>query len=73
MGGEANKGCTKNGRFLSNYYYSRLILLMDYHIQLSWGIFVLAGTVSILVAVITVSFNGVKSAIANPVQSLRTE
>ena len=44
-----------------------------YKTTLSWWIFVLAAFVTILIALITVSFKAVKAAIANPVDSLRTE
>jgi putative ABC transport system permease protein len=35
--------------------------------------FVVAGIGSILIALITVSFQAIKAAVANPVKSLRTE
>lgn len=44
-----------------------------YRINISWWIFVLAGAVAMLVAMITTSVQAVKAAIANPVKSLRTE
>jgi len=44
-----------------------------YRITVSWWIFALAAVVIILIALITVSFQAVKAAIANPVKSLRTE
>lgn len=44
-----------------------------YHIDLSWGIFVLAGGISISVALFTVSFQSVKAALMNPVKSLKSE
>jgi len=44
-----------------------------YRIHISWWIFLAAGVIAILVAVITVSFQAIKAAIANPVKSLRTE
>ena len=44
-----------------------------YRIHLSWWMFVVAGIGSILIALITVSFQAIKAAVANPVQSLRTE
>ncbi len=47
--------------------------LMDYHIDLSWWIFALAAVVAVVVALITVSFNGIKAAIANPVKHLKME
>jgi ABC-type antimicrobial peptide transport system permease subunit len=44
-----------------------------YRINIQWWVFVLAGALAILIAVITVSFHAVKAAVANPVKSLRTE
>jgi len=44
-----------------------------YRIQISWGIFVSAGLLVIIIALITVSFQAIKAAIANPVESLRSE
>ena len=40
---------------------------------LSWWIFLLAGAMAILIALVTVSFQAIKAAIANPIKSLRTE
>jgi len=42
-------------------------------ITLSWWLFASAGVLVILIALITVSFQAIKAAIANPVKSLRTE
>ena len=44
-----------------------------YRTNISWWIFVIAGLTAILIALITVSFQAIKAAIANPVKSLRTE
>jgi len=44
-----------------------------YRIEISWWIFLAAGTSAILIALITISFQSVKAAITNPVKSLRTE
>lgn len=44
-----------------------------YRISISGWIFVLAGLTAILIAVVTVSFRAIKSALANPVSSLRSE
>jgi ABC-type antimicrobial peptide transport system permease subunit len=44
-----------------------------YKIGLSWWIFAMAGGTALLVALLTVSFQAVKSALANPVNSLRSE
>jgi ABC-type antimicrobial peptide transport system permease subunit len=45
----------------------------NYRIEIGWQVFVLAGLIAILIALITVSFQAIKAAIANPVKSLRTE
>ena len=44
-----------------------------YQIDISWWMFVIAGLVAIVIALLTVSFQAIKAAIANPVKSLRTE
>jgi putative ABC transport system permease protein len=44
-----------------------------YRIHITWRIFALAGCVAIFIALLTVSFQAIKAAIANPVKSLRTE
>jgi putative ABC transport system permease protein len=44
-----------------------------YKLPLSWWTFVLAGAMAIIIAFITVSFQAIKAAIANPVRSLRSE
>jgi ABC-type antimicrobial peptide transport system permease subunit len=45
----------------------------DYRITISVWIFIAAGSLAILIALLTVSFQAIKAAIANPVKSLRTE
>ncbi len=44
-----------------------------YKVNISWEVFALAGITALLIALITVSFQAIKAAIANPVKSLRTE
>ena len=44
-----------------------------YRTPISWWMFLLAGTLAIIIALITVSFQATKAAIANPIKSLRTE
>jgi putative ABC transport system permease protein len=44
-----------------------------YQVTISWWIFLLAGSIAALIALLTISFQAVKAAIANPVKSLRTE
>jgi putative ABC transport system permease protein len=44
-----------------------------YRIEVKWWVFPLAGLIASLIALITISFQSIKAAIANPVKSLRTE
>lgn len=45
----------------------------NYRISIQWWVFAGTCLVSVLIAVITVSFQAIKAALANPVKSLRTE
>ncbi len=44
-----------------------------YKIAISWWMFVMAGGIAVGIALLTISFQAIKAAIANPVKSLRTE
>jgi putative ABC transport system permease protein len=44
-----------------------------YHVPLSAWIFLLAGSLALLIAAVTVSFQAIKAARSNPVKNLRTE
>ncbi len=44
-----------------------------YRIHIGWVIFLLASSIALLIALLTVSYESIKAAIANPVKSLRTE
>jgi putative ABC transport system permease protein len=44
-----------------------------YRININWWVFVLAGSGAMLIALVTVSYQAIKVALANPVKSLRTE
>ena len=44
-----------------------------YRVSISWWVFVMAGLMALLIALITVSFQAIRAAVANPVKSLRTE
>lgn len=44
-----------------------------YRTQISWWMFGLAGILAVLIALMTVSFQAIRAAIANPVKALRTE
>lgn len=44
-----------------------------YKIQIEWWIFALAGTLALFIALVTISYQSIKAALANPVDSLRNE
>ncbi|MEO6328456.1 MAG: ABC transporter permease [Ginsengibacter sp.] len=44
-----------------------------YHIEVKGWVFGVAGTSAVVIALLTVSFQAIKAAVANPVKSLRTE
>lgn len=44
-----------------------------YRINISWWVFAIAGLLALLIALITISFQAIKAALANPVESLRSE
>ncbi|UOB16072.1 ABC transporter permease [Abyssalbus ytuae] len=58
---------------LAYYFMHRWIQSFSYRTDLSWWIFILSGGGALLITLITVSFQAIKAAIANPVKSLRTE
>jgi len=55
------------------YLMNRWLQDFEYRVNISWWIFVAAGTMALLIALLTVSFQAIRAAIANPVRSLRTE
>jgi putative ABC transport system permease protein len=44
-----------------------------YRIEIRWWVFALSGLIALLIALLTVSFQAIKAAMANPVKSLRSE
>jgi ABC-type antimicrobial peptide transport system permease subunit len=52
------------GKWLSDY---------TYRINISVWVFLVAGLIAIVISLMTVSYQAIKAAIANPVKSLRTE
>ena len=58
---------------LAGWSMEILLQHFDYRISLSWWIFALAGLIALLIALATVSYQGIRAALANPANSLRTE
>ncbi|HRH48729.1 MAG TPA: ABC transporter permease [Panacibacter sp.] len=58
---------------LSYWAMSKWLQDFAYRTDISWWVFVIAAVISLLIALVTVSFQAIKAALANPVKSLRTE
>jgi ABC-type antimicrobial peptide transport system permease subunit len=55
------------------HYLDNWLTNYDYRIEIKWQVFVLAALAALTITLLTVSFQAIKAAIANPVKSLRTE
>jgi len=58
---------------LSWYYLNEWLQVFAYHINIAWWMFALAAGVVLLVTLVTVSYQSIRTANVNPVKSLRTE
>ena len=58
---------------LGYYFMSNWLQSYSYRTSLSWWIFAATGSGALLITLLTVSYQAIKAAIANPVKSLRTE
>ncbi|MFT3705404.1 MAG: ABC transporter permease [Agriterribacter sp.] len=58
---------------LARYYLHGWLQHYNYRVNISWWVFVVAVAGAIAITILTVSFQAIKAAIANPVKSLRTE
>ncbi|HEY0679355.1 MAG TPA: FtsX-like permease family protein, partial [Chitinophagaceae bacterium] len=55
------------------YFMHKWLQDFAYRVDISWWIFLMAGFVALMIAMLTVSFQAIKAAMANPIKSLRTE
>lgn len=55
------------------YYMHQWLQDYAYRISISWWIFAIGGLTAIIIALVTISFQAIKAALANPVKSLRSE
>jgi ABC-type antimicrobial peptide transport system permease subunit len=58
---------------LSYYFLHKWLQNYEYRTEISWWIFIAAGAGAMLITLLTISFQAIKAAVANPVKSLRTE
>ena len=55
------------------YFMQQWLQDFAYRTSMPWWIFLVAGVLALVIAIITTSFQAIKAAVANPVKSLRTE
>jgi putative ABC transport system permease protein len=58
---------------LSWWFMHKWLQNYAYRISINWWVFIIAGLLALLIALITISFQSIRAAVANPVKSLRTE
>ena len=58
---------------LAFYFSNQWLQHYDYRIEISWLVFVVTGALAIAITMLTVSYQSIKAAMANPVNSLRSE
>jgi ABC-type antimicrobial peptide transport system permease subunit len=58
---------------LALYFLQKWLQKYDYHITVGLGVFLISALAAIIITIITVSFQSIKAAVANPVKSLRSE
>ena len=55
------------------YVMDKWLQNFAYRIEISPWVFIIAGTIAIVISLITVSYQSIKAAVANPVNSLKYE
>ncbi|MES1224109.1 MAG: hypothetical protein ABUT20_51925, partial [Bacteroidota bacterium] len=55
------------------YFMNKWLQDFAYRIDIGFGIFLVAGFSAVFIALVTIIFQAIKAALANPVKSLRTE
>ncbi len=58
---------------VANWAMNKWLTSFAYRIEISWWMFAAAGALAVGIALLTVGFQSVKAALANPVKSLRSE
>jgi putative ABC transport system permease protein len=58
---------------LTWYFMNRWLQDYPYRINIQWWVFAITGSATIIIALLTVSFQTIRAAMANPLKSLRTE
>jgi putative ABC transport system permease protein len=61
------------GMPIAYYFMNKWLQNFAYHVQINYFSFIGAGLLTLIIALLTVSFQAVRAAVANPVDSLRNE
>ena len=55
------------------YFMNKWLQDFAYKIEIPWWVFILSGSIALVIAMITMGFQAIKAALVNPIKSLRTE
>ena len=58
---------------IAYYLMSKWLQDFAYRVDMGWWLFLLSGGIALLIALLTVSYQAIKAATANPIESLRYE
>ena len=58
---------------LAYFFMNRWLQDFAYRVEISWPIFLMAGLTALVIALLTVSYQSIRAALGNPVESLRYE
>jgi len=58
---------------LAYYYINQWLQQYSYRIEISWWVFAVTGLIALVITLLTVSYQSIKAALMNPVNSLRSE
>jgi len=58
---------------LALYFLQKWLQKYDYHITIGPGVFIVSAIAAMIITLLTVSFQSIKAAVANPIKALKTE
>jgi ABC-type antimicrobial peptide transport system permease subunit len=58
---------------IAYYFMSNWLVRFEYRTEMPWWVFAGAGSCSLIITLLTVSYQSVKAAMTNPAKSLRSE
>lgn len=65
--------CKKDSTLTKSQPKNKWLENFAYKIEIGWWVFLLAGGIALIIALLTVSYQAIRAATANPVESLRYE